>query len=144
MVAIMAAMCNDSRMSQSADIDALPVGPIVDDACDRYGNCKRPRAEHREDFMDLRDDVIDHDFVEPAPRPYDHERVAAMITTEWHCHLCGRHNDVWGTGATESYMECGSCGAWSWLDFNPDGFVAVETASVTPPGVDVSHDGPAA
>lgn len=103
---------------------ALPTGPIVDDACAAYRDCKRPRAEHREGFMDLREGVIDHDFVAPAPRPYDHERVPAMITTEWRCHVCGADNDVWGTGATEGYMECGSCGAWSWLDFNPDGYEA--------------------
>lgn len=105
-------------MSNAEDV---PIGPIVDDKCDRYG-CGKPASLHREGFMDLRTDVIDHDFEEPAPRPYDHERVPAMIRTEWRCHACKAENDVWGTGATEGYMECGSCGAYSWLDFDPDGY----------------------
>lgn len=102
-------------------MDALPVGPIVDDAC-AAGRCGRTREEHREGFMDLREGRIGHDFKEPAPRPCDHERVPAMVTTEWRCHSCGAHNDVWGTGATEGHMECGSCGAHSWLDFDPVGY----------------------
>lgn len=99
----------------------LPVGPVIHPGCAVHG-CGRPREEHREDFMDLRDEVIDHDFAEASPRPYNHEVTPAMITTEWHCHACGAHNDVWGTGADEGYMQCGACGAQSWLVFDPDGF----------------------
>jgi hypothetical protein len=99
----------------------LPEGPIQDDACDRRG-CGRPRSEHRDGFMDLRPEVIDHDYDQPPLRPYDHERVPCMITTEWRCHACGADNDVWGTGADEGYMECGSCGRLSWLTFDPVGY----------------------
>lgn len=102
---------------------ALPVGPVVDDACAYYG-CKRPQREHRSDFTDRRPNVITHDYVQPPPRPYEHECVPAMITTEWHCHECMALNDVWGTGADQGYMECGRCGAHSWLIFDPDGFEA--------------------
>jgi hypothetical protein len=103
------------------ETDPRPVGPVQDDACKR---CKRPQAEHRSGFMDLRDDVVAHDYEQPALRPYDHEVVPAMITTEWHCHRCHQHNDVWGDGAMDGYMECGHCGAYSWLVFDPPGFGA--------------------
>lgn len=102
------------------------VGPVQPLACHLHHgtpyHCVRPKAEHREGFPDLRDGVIDHGFVLAPPLALPHECTPAMVTTEWYCHMCGEHNDVWGTGATESYMECGHCFAWSWLDFDPDGF----------------------
>lgn len=53
--------------------------------------------------------------------PQRHELASAMAITEWICPFCGADNDVWGEGALESWMECGTCLQPAYLVMDPDG-----------------------
>lgn len=52
---------------------------------------------------------------EPPMLPEPHEIALALVTTEWTCPFCQYHQDVWGEGAIQTWMECGSCGKPAFL-----------------------------
>lgn len=58
---------------------------------------------------------------DPPMLPEPHEIATASAVTEWTCPFCQHHQDVWGEGAMHTWMECGSCGKYAFLDDAEEG-----------------------